>query len=90
MLEADTGDYPWFDLLFLERRYEKWVVYFLALCDSLSYERFWGTCTRLSVSEHYKEKLCEMRQKAWQVLETMQARVAGGKSRWSGAISTIG
>lgn len=66
----------WFDLLFLERSYEKWAVYFLALCDPLSVEQFWGSCTRLSVSEHYKEKLSEMRQKAWEVLEIMETRMA--------------
>ncbi len=66
----------WFDLLFLERSYEKWAVYFLALCDPLSFGQFWGTCTRLSVGEHYKEKLSEMRQKAWEVLEIMETRMA--------------
>jgi len=66
----------WFDLLFLERAFEKWVVYFLALCDPLSNEQFRGTCTRLSVGEHYREKLCEMRQKAWEVLKTMEVRTA--------------
>jgi tRNA nucleotidyltransferase (CCA-adding enzyme) len=66
----------WFDLLFLERSYEKWAVYFLALCDPLSVEQFWGTCTRLSVSEHYREKLSEMRQKGGELLEIMETRMA--------------
>ena len=76
LLEETSQIISWFDLLFLERRYEKWAVYFLALCDSLPDRGFRETCTRLSVSEHYREQLCEMRQKAWQVLETMQNRVA--------------
>lgn len=83
LLEEAQQIVSWFDLLFLERKYEKWAVYFLALCEPLSYEQFWGTCTRLSVSEHYKEKLCEMRQKGWEVLETMEARAEhpGGVKR---------
>lgn len=68
----------WFELLFLERRCEKWAVYFLALCESLDDDRFWGTCTRLAVNEHYKEKLYEMRRKGGEVLVAMQRMVARG------------
>jgi tRNA nucleotidyltransferase (CCA-adding enzyme) len=66
----------WFDLLFLERKYEKWAVYFLALCDQLSGTKFRDTCTRLSISEHYREKLCEMRELGLDALQTMRRRVA--------------
>jgi tRNA nucleotidyltransferase (CCA-adding enzyme) len=65
----------WFELLFLERRYEKWAVYFLSLCDPLTNEQFWVTCTRLSVNEHYKEKLFESRKRGGTVLEAMAKRV---------------
>ncbi|KAF0218543.1 MAG: hypothetical protein FD174_2843 [Geobacteraceae bacterium] len=75
LLEEAWKTISWFDLLFLERRYEKWAVYFLVLCDPLDNERFWGTCTRLAVNEHYKEKLFEMRKKAGEILEEMQKRV---------------
>ena len=74
ILEDSQQVVSWFDLLFLERKYEKWVVCFLALCDELSNEDFRETCIRLSVSEHYREKLCDMRHQAVQVLETMQKR----------------
>ncbi|HEY6872435.1 MAG TPA: A-adding tRNA nucleotidyltransferase [Geobacteraceae bacterium] len=77
LLEEAQQIVSWFELLFLERRYEKWAVYFLALCDPLSDEQFWGTCTRLTVGEHYKEKLFDARQKGWQVLHLMEAHVAG-------------
>jgi tRNA nucleotidyltransferase (CCA-adding enzyme) len=75
LLEETQQIVSWFDLLFLARRYEKWAVYFLALCDTLSDEKFRETCTRLAVSEHYKEKLFELRRQARQVMETMQARM---------------
>ena len=67
----------WFDLLYLERPYEKWAVYFLALCETLSDDQFWGTCTRLAVSEHYKEKLVEMRRQGEELVTAMQRRLSG-------------
>jgi tRNA nucleotidyltransferase (CCA-adding enzyme) len=66
----------WFDLLFLELKYEKWAVYLLALCDQLSGSKFRDTCTRLSIGEHYREKLCEMRELGLAALQTMRKRVA--------------
>jgi tRNA nucleotidyltransferase (CCA-adding enzyme) len=66
----------WFELLFLERRYDKWVVYYLALCEPLTDSQFLETCKRLSVTEHYREKLFEMRTSSGAILETMQRRVA--------------
>jgi len=68
----------WFDLLFLERHYEKWVVYFLVLCDQLNPEQFLETCLRLSLSEHYRSRLFEMRQRIDSVLEAMQRRIIRG------------
>jgi tRNA nucleotidyltransferase (CCA-adding enzyme) len=66
----------WFDLLYLERPYERWAVYFLALCESLSDDQFWGSCTRLAVSEHYKERLVEMRKLGEELVGTMERRLA--------------
>jgi len=68
----------WFDLLYLERTYERWVVYFLALCDLLSIAQFMETCTRLSLSEQYRKKLFEMRNRVDSILETMQRRIFRG------------
>lgn len=78
VLEETKKIVSWFELLFLERRSEKWAIYFLALCESLTDDQFWGTCTRLAVNEHYKEKLFEMRKKAGEVLELMQRMAARG------------
>jgi tRNA nucleotidyltransferase (CCA-adding enzyme) len=78
VLEETKKIVSWFELLFLERRSEKWAIYFLALCESLTDEQFWGSCSRLAVNEHYKEKLFEMRKKAGDVLETMQRMAARG------------
>ena len=64
----------WFDLLYLERPYQRWAVYFLAICDALSDDQFWGTCTRLAVNEHYKERLIEMRSKGAERVSAMEQR----------------
>jgi tRNA nucleotidyltransferase (CCA-adding enzyme) len=66
----------WFDLLYLERPYERWAVYFLALCDTLTDDQFWSTCTRLAVSEHYKEKLVEMRREGGELIGSLERKLA--------------
>jgi tRNA nucleotidyltransferase (CCA-adding enzyme) len=68
----------WFDLLFLERHYEKWVIYFLVLCDQLTPDQFMETCLRLSLSEHYRSRLFEMKLRVDTVLEIMQRRIIRG------------
>jgi len=68
----------WFDLLYLERPYEKWVIYFLSLCDPLTTTQFMETCTRLSLSEQYRKKLFEMRNRIDSILETLQRRIVRG------------
>ncbi len=76
VLEETGKIISWFELLFLGRRYEKWVVYFLALCESLTDDQFLETCKRLSVTEHYRSKLFDMRKNGRLVLVAMQKRVA--------------
>lgn len=66
----------WFDLLYQQDPVEIWVVYFLAMTSCLDDGAFWETCTRLSVSEHYREKLIEMRVHGEQMLEIMERKVA--------------
>ena len=66
----------WFDLLYLERPYERWAVYFLALCEPLSNEQFWGACTRLAVGEHHKAKLAEMRKLGEELVGALGQKLA--------------
>jgi tRNA nucleotidyltransferase (CCA-adding enzyme) len=77
-LEESAKIVSWFDLLFLDRHYEKWVIYFLVLCEPLLPDQFTETCKRLSLSEHYRQRLFEMRQRVDSVLEAMQRRVVRG------------
>jgi tRNA nucleotidyltransferase (CCA-adding enzyme) len=74
LVEEIKSIIAWFELLFLERGYEKWVIYFLALCESLDHESFIDVCKRVAVSEHYREKLAEMRYRGGKVLEVYTKR----------------
>ncbi len=78
ILEEAKKIVSWFELLFLERRGEKWAVYFLAICESLNDDEFRETCTRLAVNEHYREKLFEARKKSGEMLDIMQRRAVRG------------
>jgi tRNA nucleotidyltransferase (CCA-adding enzyme) len=78
VLDEATKVVSWFDLLFLERHYEKWVVYFLALTADLPFEQFMEACNRLSLSEHYRKKFFAMRNNGERVLEAMQRRYIRG------------
>jgi tRNA nucleotidyltransferase (CCA-adding enzyme) len=79
VIEEAKKTITWFELLFLEWHYEKWAVFFLALCNPLTNEQFWGTCTRLSVNEHYKEKLFDSRKMGGIILEAMERSVSRQK-----------
>ncbi|MBJ6727533.1 CBS domain-containing protein [Geomesophilobacter sediminis] len=76
LMEEARDVISWFELLFLERRYERWVVYFLALCDSLSSEAFEGACARLALNVHFQEKLKEMRRSAEERMANMEKRLS--------------
>uniref|UniRef100_C6E7B6 CBS domain containing protein n=1 Tax=Geobacter sp. (strain M21) TaxID=443144 RepID=C6E7B6_GEOSM len=75
-LEETRYVVSWFDLLYLERPYESWSVYFLTLCEGLTEEQFWGTCTRLAVAEHYKERLVEMRRQSEELIGNLERKLA--------------
>jgi tRNA nucleotidyltransferase (CCA-adding enzyme) len=75
LLEEVRYVVSWFDLLYLERPYERWAVYYLALCDTLTDEQFWATCTRLAVSEHFKQKLAEMRRHGVELIASLERKL---------------
>ncbi|MBM4322782.1 MAG: CBS domain-containing protein [Deltaproteobacteria bacterium] len=49
----------WFDLLFLEERYERWLIYFHGLIDSLREEEILELCERLAMNERQKKRIIE-------------------------------
>jgi len=49
----------WFDLLFLEEKYDRWLIYFFGLLDSLRDEEILETCSRLAMNDRLKKRVIE-------------------------------
>ncbi|HXX36097.1 MAG TPA: CBS domain-containing protein [Thermodesulfobacteriota bacterium] len=47
----------WFDLLFLEQQYERWLIYFYGLIDSLKEGEREALCQRLAMNEKLRKKV---------------------------------
>ena len=58
----------WFDLLFLEQRYERWIIYFYGLIDSLKEEEIKELCQRLTLNDKLRKKVIEGKLQADQAL----------------------
>ena len=58
----------WFDLLFLEQRYERWIIYFYGLIDSLKEEEIKELCQRLAMNDKLRKKVIEGKLQADQAL----------------------
>jgi tRNA nucleotidyltransferase (CCA-adding enzyme) len=58
----------WFDLLFLEQRYERWLIYFYGLIDSLKEEEREALCQKLAMNEKLRKKVLEGKNQADQTL----------------------
>jgi tRNA nucleotidyltransferase (CCA-adding enzyme) len=58
----------WFDLLFLEERYERWHIYFFALIDFLKEGEVEEICQRLSMNDKLQKKLVGGKRQADQAL----------------------
>ena len=61
----------WFDLLFLEQRYERWLIYFYGLIDFLKDGEIEELCEKLSINEKLAKKVKEGKRQADQVLLQM-------------------
>jgi tRNA nucleotidyltransferase (CCA-adding enzyme) len=49
----------WFDLLFLEEQYERWLIYFFGLIDFLKEAEIEELCRRLTMNDKLKKKVIE-------------------------------
>ena len=58
----------WFDLLFLEERYEPWLIYFYGFIDSLPQGKIGEICDRLTLNEKIKRKVIEGKRQSDQAL----------------------
>ncbi len=58
----------WFDLLFLDERYERWLIYFYGLLDTLKEAEIAELCQRLVVNDKLRKKVTDGKRQADQVL----------------------
>jgi len=58
----------WFDLLFLEQQYERWLIYFYGLIDFLKEGEIEDPCRRLAMNEKLKNRVREGKLQADQAL----------------------
>ena len=58
----------WFDLLFLEQQYERWLIYFYGLIDFLKEGEIEDLCRRLAMNERLKKRVKEGKLQADQAL----------------------
>jgi tRNA nucleotidyltransferase (CCA-adding enzyme) len=58
----------WFDLLFLEERYERWLIYFYGLIDFLKQGNIDEICQRLAINEKIRNRVVEGKRRADQAL----------------------
>jgi tRNA nucleotidyltransferase (CCA-adding enzyme) len=67
----------WFELLYLKQPVEKWIVYFLALCNNLSPDDFVETCVRLDIGQKFTGRYFEARIAGAKALETINSSIHG-------------
>ncbi|MBM4338607.1 MAG: CBS domain-containing protein [Deltaproteobacteria bacterium] len=69
----------WFDLLFLEERYERWLVYFYGLIDSLKEEENLELCERLAMNDRQKKSSMERKRQGDLVLLQIFSWINAGR-----------
>ncbi len=68
----------WFDLLFLEERYERWLIYFCGLIDTLKEGEMEEMATRLAMNERERKRMIEGKRQADQTLLQFFSWINGG------------
>jgi tRNA nucleotidyltransferase (CCA-adding enzyme) len=69
----------WFDLLFLEQQYERWLIYFHGLIDLLKEEEKQALCQRLAMNEKLRKKAMERKLQADQALLKIFSWINAGR-----------
>jgi tRNA nucleotidyltransferase (CCA-adding enzyme) len=70
----------WFDLLFLEGPYVKWMVYLLGLADQLQYAGLEELTARLALPPRYRKRLLEGSREGYEVLQQARGKRLGFKA----------
>lgn len=69
----------WFDLLFLDEKYERWLIYFYGLIDSLKEQESQEICERLAMNERQKRRVIEGKRQADLALFQLFSWINSGK-----------
>ncbi len=68
----------WFDFLFLEERYERWLIYFYGLIDFLKEGELEEVCKKLSMNEKDHKRVVEGKRQANQALLQIFSWISAG------------
>jgi tRNA nucleotidyltransferase (CCA-adding enzyme) len=79
----------WFDYLFLEEKYERWLIYFYGLIDLLKEEEVAEVCQRLSMNEKEKTRIIEGKKQTEQTLLQLFSWISSDYSPKRSEIYTI-
>ena len=70
----------WYELLYLQEHFDKWIIYLLALSAALDQDQFVETCIRLETGARFIEKYAENRTAGLRALDKIRKN-SGGKGR---------
>jgi tRNA nucleotidyltransferase (CCA-adding enzyme) len=79
----------WFDLLFLEERYDRWLICFFGLVDSLKQGEVEEVCGRLGMNDKFKKRVMDGKVQADQSLLQIYSWINAGLQPKRSAIYSI-
>jgi tRNA nucleotidyltransferase (CCA-adding enzyme) len=79
----------WFDLLFLEERYERWLIYFYGLIDSLKEKEGMEICERLAMNDRLKKSVMEGKRQGDLSLFQIYSWISAGREPKRSEIYTV-
>ena len=79
----------WFDLLFLEERYDRWLIYFFGLVDFLKQGEVEEVCRRLGMNDKFKKRVMDGKRQADQTLLQIFSWINAGLQPKRSEIYTI-
>ena len=80
-LQNIKGIISWFNLLYLEEKYETWEIYFFGLIDALNKQEILKICQRLSITEKTTQKVILAIEQSDIVLKQLTQRDAAARSK---------
>ncbi|MDI6762997.1 MAG: DHHA1 domain-containing protein [Thermodesulfobacteriota bacterium] len=79
----------WFDLLFLEEKYGRWLIYFYGLIDSLKEQESLEICERLAMNDRLKRSVIEGKRQGDLALFQIYSWISAGREPKRSEIYTV-